>query len=544
MARRWVFAIGVAVAGLLAIAPGALARYAYVANSGDGSVSVIETINNFPVGAIPVGGEPVDVAISPNGARAYVANKGSDSVAVIDTATNAVVGTVPVGKEPIGIAVSPDGHRVYVSNFGDETVSAIDTGTNSVFGLPIAVGKEPDGVAVSPDGTRLLVAQRGGDVSVVDTAAAAVVGSVPDLLAPSRLAIGPRGGRAFVTDSAAASVTAFNPVNGNVVGAPIAVGSKPAGIAIGPSGQFAYAASPVEGTLTPIDTALNAPQGAIAGFPGATGIAIAVDGLQAYATNGAGSTVSILDTTGNAAIGAIPVGAAPAGIAVVPDQGPQASFFISPARRRAKKVLTFHAGGSKDPDGKIVNYAWDFGDGGHLEGPQTTRVHRYKRPGTYLVTLAVTDAEGCSNALVYTGQTASCNGSAAAVATSAIAVGDTAGPILRLAGAKRQGLRSRVRVRARCPLEPCGVRAHGVLVTSLESGGVTSRRTIRIGVAAALRPTRGWRILRPRLPGPARRAARQALLLGGEAKATVSVVARDLDGESRLRQRKIKLSLP
>lgn len=543
MARRGLFAIGVALAGFLIIVPGALARYAYVTNSGDGTVSVVETINNAPVGAIPIGGKPVDVAISPDGTRAYVANKGSDSVAVIDTKANAVVGTVPVGKEPAGIAVSPDGHRVYVSNFGDETVSVVDTGTNSVFGPPITVGKEPDGVAISPDGTRLFVAQRSGNVAIVDTSTNTVVNSVPDPRGPSRLAITPNGGRGFVTDGASASVSPFNPANGFLLNPPLATGPKPAGLAIAPRSGTGYAAGPVDGTITPIDTSLDTlSQSPIGGFPGATGIAISPDGLRGYVTNAAGSTVTILDTTNRVAIGTIPVGPAPTGVAILPDLGPKASFFVSPARRRAKKVLTFHASGSKDPDGKIINYAWDFGDGGHLEGPQTTRVHRYKKPGTYTVTLTVTDDEGCSTAFVYTGQTASCTGSSAAVASSVITVDDTAGPVLQLAGAKRQGLAGRLKVRARCPFEPCGVRAHGVLVTSVESGGQTVSRTLRLGKAAALRPSRGWRTLRLRLSGRARRAVARAFALGGEAKAKISVVARDDDGELRLAQQKIKLS--
>ena len=48
---------------------------------------------------------------------AYVANSGADSVSVIKTSTNTVVKTV-VGRLPIpiGIAITPNGSDAYVAN--------------------------------------------------------------------------------------------------------------------------------------------------------------------------------------------------------------------------------------------------------------------------------------------------------------------------------------------------------------------------------------------------------------------------------------------
>ena len=56
---------------------------------------------------VVVAGEPVDVAITPDGTRAYVANKGTNTVSVIDTVTNSQIGTIVVRTEPNGIAVTP-----------------------------------------------------------------------------------------------------------------------------------------------------------------------------------------------------------------------------------------------------------------------------------------------------------------------------------------------------------------------------------------------------------------------------------------------------
>ncbi|UCF07325.1 MAG: SBBP repeat-containing protein [Thermoplasmata archaeon] len=56
-------------------------------------------------------------------------------------------------------------------------------------------------------------------------------------------------------------------------------------------------------------------------------------------------------------------------------------------------AVYFDGSGSFDFNGTIVNYDWDFGDGSpHGTGPTPT--HIYTSPGTYTVTLTVTDADG------------------------------------------------------------------------------------------------------------------------------------------------------
>jgi PKD repeat protein len=56
--------------------------------------------------------------------------------------------------------------------------------------------------------------------------------------------------------------------------------------------------------------------------------------------------------------------------------------------------VSVDASSSTDPDGQIRTYAWDFGDGSSAGG--VTAVHTYGAPGTYVVTLAVTDDRGAT----------------------------------------------------------------------------------------------------------------------------------------------------
>src|SRR5579864_1110103 len=67
-----------------------------------------------------------------SGPFAYITNSNDNTVSVVDTSSNTVTATVPVGVAPSGVAVTVDGTRVYVGNSFDGTVSVIATASNTV----------------------------------------------------------------------------------------------------------------------------------------------------------------------------------------------------------------------------------------------------------------------------------------------------------------------------------------------------------------------------------------------------------------------------
>ncbi|HEC89195.1 MAG TPA: PKD domain-containing protein [Thermoplasmatales archaeon] len=80
-----------------------------------------------------------------------------------------------------------------------------------------------------------------------------------------------------------------------------------------------------------------------------------------------------------------------AAIRGVPNQKPIA-IIQTPESGRTSEDIVFNGVNSSDPDGNIVNYTWNFGDGSIGYGVITT--HVYTEPGTYLVILTVTDDHG------------------------------------------------------------------------------------------------------------------------------------------------------
>jgi YVTN family beta-propeller protein len=382
--------------GSMAMAITPNGKRAYVTNyDASGAVSVIDTTTNQVIGTpIAVDSFATSVAITPDGKRAYVADGGGASV--IDTATNQVVAHVPMVDGAFAIAISPDGTRAYAADYNQDNVSVIDTATNQVIGAPISVGSGPVSIAITPDGKRAYTANYyvNGTVSVIDTA------------------------------------------TNQVVGSPIAVGRDPASIAITPDGKRAYVANYGDDSVSVIDTATNQLVGSpILVGSGPSAVAITPDGKRAYVANYAEESVWVIDIATNQVIGApILVGIHPHALAIVPDQPPVASF-ADPFARPGLPIV-FSAAASTDPDGSIARYDWAFGDGGTAVGGGPSQVHTYAAPGNYQGTLTLTDNEGCSTALIFTGQTAYCSGSAVARQAQALKV---AFPALRVKCPKRAG---------------------------------------------------------------------------------------------------------
>jgi len=79
------------------------------------------------------------------------------------------------------------------------------------------------------------------------------------------------------------------------------------------------------------------------------------------------------------------------------NQPPIASFTYSPEKPVVNQTITFNASSSYDPDGTIVSYEWDFGDGNVTNTTHEILNHSYSEAGNYEVTLTVTDDDGAAN---------------------------------------------------------------------------------------------------------------------------------------------------
>jgi YVTN family beta-propeller protein len=333
--------------------PTVAAASVYVPNRETGTVSVVDTVTNRTIATVPVGPNPVNVAVSRDGQRAYVANLNANYVSMIDTTTNANVGSLQVGNGPWGLAVSPDNSRLYVANLFSRRVSAVDVGSGQTVG-GIDVAGNARGISLTPDGRYLFVADATvGFVEVIDTAGMTMAAVIPVGYQPQQAAITPDGTRVYVPTLNTIAVidagrvpacpapdtwlppeppsptcpeailtqlarTAAVPPPGQQVTI-VPLPDVPSTIAFSADGARAYIThSTPGGAMSVLDLASHT-LGAVIGLNSYPyGIGVAANGPRVYVSRGGAGTLSVLDTTTTTVMTEVTVGLQPALIALTP----------------------------------------------------------------------------------------------------------------------------------------------------------------------------------------------------------------------------------
>jgi YVTN family beta-propeller protein len=142
---------------------------------------------------------PLELLLSPDGARLYVLCQQSEEVRVLDAASFAVIKKIAVGRVPRGFSLSPDGSRLFVTNSWDDTLSVIDTHAMTVIAT-WPVGAEPSSVVEDRAGKRLFVANRiSNDVAVLHAATGVEEKRLLAGRGASYLTLSPDGSRIYAT---------------------------------------------------------------------------------------------------------------------------------------------------------------------------------------------------------------------------------------------------------------------------------------------------------------------------------------------------------
>jgi YVTN family beta-propeller protein len=126
----------------------------WVANAGDGTVSIIETATSKVIQTFDARTKHANrLKFTHDGKFALISDPATGELVIVDTATRTITKMLNVGQGPGGILIVPDGSRAYVALAGDNGVAVIDLHTLEVSGK-IPTGQGPDGLAwASPSTT-------------------------------------------------------------------------------------------------------------------------------------------------------------------------------------------------------------------------------------------------------------------------------------------------------------------------------------------------------------------------------------------------------
>ena len=193
---------------------------AYVVNTGDNNVQIIDLETLTDADIIDVGEGTAPEKIGFVGNKAYVSCNFTNTVNVVDLASGDVIKNIPVGAGPWGIAVMDQ--KVYVCNtaydgatfsYGDGTVSVIDSATDEVIKI-IDVEINPTDIVTS--GSKILVQCTGnyvdvtGKLCVIDTASDTMIQTIDLEATPYGLAVSSNG-KAYLASSAGLLPININP---------------------------------------------------------------------------------------------------------------------------------------------------------------------------------------------------------------------------------------------------------------------------------------------------------------------------------------------
>jgi DNA-binding beta-propeller fold protein YncE len=568
------------IANAVASAPaaGAATRHLYVsgANSDNiggyaiaasGTVSPITGTPASPFSTLP-GTGPRGIAIGPDDRHVYVPNLTSGTLGTyVVSASNgglSASSAPATGTTPIGAAVTPNGDFLYVANQTSANVSGYSLSSpgspTPTPGSPYpAGGTLPSGIAITPDGTHAYTTNQGGNVSGfnigVDGSLAPIAGSpYSDGGFPFGITITPDGSHLYTGSATTNKVTGYSiGLTGaltQVPGSPYTVGALPQSVNASPHANFLYVTDRSANNVQPFSiggdgslTAVGAPVGA---GSGARAGAFTPDGSRFYVGNSNDNTISAytvgVDGTLSPVGPAVPTGltgTATLGLGVTPDQGPLAAFTDVPGA--GGHPTTFNGSISTDPDGTVFRYDWSFGDGATLADGGATPSHTYVNPGDYTAALTVTDAEGCSNKILYTGQNLACNGSSLATTSHTVHVVDVTPPTLKLSGKKTQKLHKSVSVKATCN-EVCSATATGQLVVKTPKRHSKAKtQKFKLQKATAQITPGVKKTLKLKISKKGRKAASAALAAKGKVTAKLKVKAVDAAGNAVTKKRAVKI---
>jgi YVTN family beta-propeller protein len=378
----------------------------YVVNRNDNTVSVFDSVTYAPLGTIPVSVSPQGLAMSPDGRFVAVAGT-SYAISLINTNTNSVVWSGGYGAW--NVIFSPDGKSIYAGQSGYVYKLDVTTGNQGWYNQ---VAGNETGIAISPDGKSLyMLTEKSKPLPDGTSAQVAVLlsldsstGNVVSTLElgnntyANAVVVSPDGKTVYVVGGNVSGgiVWEVDPTTNTITNTDSGIPGETVNVSLSTDGSELYGTNGenvfVFNTITKLvatiaDTVKSDYQG----------IAVSPDGSRIYVTKYSDNVLQIFDTSTLKLLETINTGNNPHGVAVQPNLSPNPPVINSISNATINLGDMYTASGSfTDPDSSSWTATVDYGDGFGaqplaLAGTTFSLSHLYNSPGTFTVTVVITD---------------------------------------------------------------------------------------------------------------------------------------------------------
>jgi len=284
-------------------------EFAYVANSGSDTVSILDLVYLRTDRTLSVGADPVAVAASPVRDEVYVLSaqpqQTSGSLAIINTRTNSVATTVPLQRNPRALTLDHAGTRAYAANAGSNSISVLDLAARRTV-VSVPTSASPGDLLLAPDARTLVVA--------LPSTGSVALFSVNEPSAPPPSTLHPHPAATSITGPALVPRATFTGCSG-ATSPVILPDSSKAFIACPGSNQvlvLSLAAAPSTWAAQQDPTLMKDHQVALLDTGrGPTHLTIKPDGGEIFVSNSASDSVSEIATETNEVGSTYPIGNRP-----------------------------------------------------------------------------------------------------------------------------------------------------------------------------------------------------------------------------------------
>jgi DNA-binding beta-propeller fold protein YncE len=154
-------------------------RSVYSANLEGGTISEMDVATRTLRRTIPFPGEPVVIAVAPDGGAAWVIEcdkYGRYALAVVELTTGAIVSRFDGFDLPRRVGISPDGAQALITDPGRDEIRIYDAPCRRELGrVSTGKGTRPSGVSFAPDSSLAYVALQSGEIAEIDLKARTVI---------------------------------------------------------------------------------------------------------------------------------------------------------------------------------------------------------------------------------------------------------------------------------------------------------------------------------------------------------------------------------